>query len=132
MLSVGVAITPPCGATDYASWVEGLQSTATSVQWIGEVDQPFFRVRGQRYLLDGEVVEAYQYPTPAAALTATNRVSTDGFTIGSRVVKWVQTPHFFHCHRLIVLYVGDEYRLQEKLAALLGPQVAGGVLIPDL
>ena len=38
---------------------------------------------------------------------------------------WIAPPHFFKSGRLIVLYIGEEPRLLQGLAHILGPQFAG-------
>ncbi len=112
-------------AMDYAMLIERLRAGGASVEPAGEVDQPFFSVAGNAIRLDGEYVQVFQYPTPAAAETEARRVSRDGSAIGTVKPHWIGTPHFYRQGRLLVLYLGDEKRVIQALEDVLGRQFAG-------
>jgi len=53
------------------------------------------------------------------------QVAPDGRSMGTAMVTWVASPHFYMSGTLIVLYVGDDAALQTLLEEALGPQFAG-------
>jgi hypothetical protein len=81
-------------------------------------------------------VEAYEYGTTSAAQADAGRVSSNGSTIrgpdGQVVaVDFIASPHDFRRGRVIVSYVGDDRAMIVLLAAVLGPQFAGGPMPRD-
>ncbi len=52
-------------------------------------------------------------------------VSADGSSIGTTMMTWVATPHFYKAGKLIGLYVGDDSNVLGILEEVLGPQFAG-------
>jgi len=52
-------------------------------------------------------------------------VSSDGGSIGTSMVAWVDVPHFYKSGRIIVLYVGSETTVLDLLENAVGPQFAG-------
>jgi hypothetical protein len=53
------------------------------------------------------------------------QVAPDGGSIGTSMVTWVATPHFYKTGRILVLYVGDDQAILDLLEGALGPQFAG-------
>ena len=76
--------------------------------------------------MNGEDVQAFEYAAEADAQAEAARVSPDGFTIGTTMVSWVATPHFFRAANVIALYVGDNPAALGPLQAVTGAQFAGG------
>jgi hypothetical protein len=52
-------------------------------------------------------------------------VDADGGSIGTSMVTWVATPHFYKKGRILVLYIGDNAETLKALESVLGPQFAG-------
>ena len=90
---------------------------------IGFIAQPFFSATGQILRVNGEDVQAFEYATEADARAEAARVSPDGFTIGTTMVSWVVTPHFFLAGSVIALYVGDNQAVLEPLRAVMAVRV---------
>jgi len=91
-----------------------------------QIDQSFFTVPAQRLVVNAEDVQVFAYPSVDLARSDAAQVSPDGYSVGTSMVTWIATPHFFQCGKLIVLYVGDNSELLTMLKAQLGSQFAGG------
>lgn len=111
---------------DYASLIDALRGTGITVEPAGHADQPFISVGGQVINVNGEAVQVFEYTTPSGADAEAKLVSPDGREIGTTMVTWVDSPHFYKAGRLIILYVGDSATVIAALEATLGPQFAGG------
>ncbi len=119
-------VQPGGEATDYESLLFGLSGVAKTVDTGGEVEQPFFSVKGQLVWVDGYELQVFEYASVEEAVAQAALVSPDGGAVGTSLVSWIATPHFFQAGRLIVLYVGDDAQTLDTLAEVLGPQFAGG------
>lgn len=116
---------PSASEMNLAAFVEGLRGQGASASLGESVSQPFFAVAGRTVTVNGEAVQAFEYPTEAAAQSDAAKVSTDGSSIGGTSVLWVAPPHFFRKGRVIALYLGDSATVLRALNAVLGPQFAG-------
>jgi hypothetical protein len=103
-----------------------LQGAGLEVTTGGDVSQSFFSVGGKVLVLNGEELQVYEYPAPEAAETDASSVAADGSEVGTVMVDWVSTPHFFRSGNLIVVYVGENEAVLQALQSLLGTQFAGG------
>jgi hypothetical protein len=110
---------------DYASLLDGLRAAGVSVKPDGEVDQPFFSVKGMAIEVHGEDVQVFQYSNAAAADAQAALVSRDGGAVGTTKVHWMGPPHFYKKEKLLVLYIGDNEKMLKTLEAVLGRQFAG-------
>ena len=90
------------------------------------VSQPFFSVKGQAILINGESVQIFVYPSTQVAESDASRVSPSGTSVGTSMVSWVAPPHFYRKDNLIGLYVGKTAMITQALEGALGPQFAGG------
>ena len=111
--------------TDHASLVKNLRAIGAGAEAAGDVEQPFFSITGKMIKVYGEDVQVFQYANPAAAEAEATPISRDGMSVGTRKIFWVGKPHFFKMEKLLVLYVGDNPKVQKMLEALLGKQFAG-------
>ena len=111
---------------DYISLIDSLRATGALVEPVGEISQPFFSVKGFVVKVNGEEVQVFEYLNAAAADSEAELVSPDGASVGTNMITWVATPHFYKEERLIVLYVGDNEDLINILETILGSQFAGG------
>ena len=122
------------GHHNYDSLLAGLRGAGLSVGEGGESSDSPFSVNGKTLLVDGGVVQVFQYADEGSAATEAAGVSPDGHVIETESatgavasdVMWVATPHFYKGGRLIVLYVGDDPEVTKALEAAMGPQFAGG------
>ena len=111
--------------TDYVSLIDNLRATGATVEPSGKISQPFFFVEGQVISINGVEVQVFEYADIAVADAEANLVSHDGSSIGTSMVNWVATPHFYKTGKLIMLYVGDNMTVISTLETVLGPQFAG-------
>jgi hypothetical protein len=111
--------------TDYASLVASLRTAGASVKPGEEVDQPFFPISGKMIQIHGEDVQVFQFADAAVADAQAARISPTGSTVGTTKVNWIGPPHFYRAGKVLVLYVGDDAKVLQALAAALGPQFAG-------
>ena len=112
--------------TSYTALLEGLRVQGITVEEAGAVEQPFFPVSGKLIRIGGQDVQVFEFADAAEADAAANSIDADGSAIGTSMVTWVATPHFYRAGPMIVLYVGDDEMVLEPLTSLLGAQIAGG------
>jgi hypothetical protein len=113
-------------ATNYASLVDNLKSTGASIE-IGEsVSQPFFTAQGQVIKLSGEDIQVFEYMSEEEPIKESMQVSSDGSSVGTTMISWIDTPHFYQTGKIIILYVGNNPEMIEILSEVIGPQFAGG------
>lgn len=111
--------------TDSSSLLSKLRAAGAKVEIVGEVDQPFLSITGTMIKLRGEDVQLFQYSSAAQMEAEAKLISRDGNTVGTKKIHWIGAPHFFKQGRILVLYVGDEKKVEEALETALGPQFAG-------
>ena len=68
----------------------------------------------------------FEYADTTTADAEAAQVSPDGRSVGTSLISWVATPHFYKKVKLIVLYVGEDVAVIDALEAVLGPQFSGG------
>ena len=111
--------------TDYPSLINSLRAVGAGVEPAGEVDQPFLSIKGRMIKVHGEDLQVFQYANAEAANAEAAPISPDGTAVGTRKIHWIGSPHFYKQGRLVVLYVGDNDKVQKSLEAVLGRQFAG-------
>lgn len=111
--------------TDYISLVDNLRATGTTVNPVGEVEQPFFSVKGFVIKVNDNDVQVFEYSDANAAEDEAKSISPDGSSVGTSMPFWVAPPHFYKVEKLIVLYVGENKDTIGILDSVLGPQFAG-------
>lgn len=112
-------------ATDMQSLMDALSAEGASVESGDNISQPFFAVEGQTIQIDGMDVQVFEFPDSGAAQAAASTISSDGSSIGTSMMMWVEAPHFYQSGRLIVIYVGTDEHMLTLLASILGEQIAG-------
>jgi hypothetical protein len=117
---------PEKRVNDYASFVEDLESSGASVETGESISQPFFIPQGQVIKLNGEDVQVFEYVSEEEAIKEAMQVSADGSSVGTSMITWIDTPHFYQSGKIVVLYVGNTPEMIETLLEVLGPQFAGG------
>lgn len=118
--------TPDGVVTDYGSLVDSLRASGATVEPAGSINQPFFTVKGKVIKINGKDVQVFEYVDENKAITDADKVSPDGSFIGTTILTWVSTPHFYRASKLIILYIGQDQPLMDMLQRILGPQFAGG------
>jgi len=91
----------------------------------GEITQTFFSVKGRIINVNGEDVQVFEYTKIADADAETSLVSPDGSSVGTNMITWISTPHFFKKEKLIIIYIGDNNNIINGLEKALGKQFAG-------
>jgi hypothetical protein len=90
------------------------------------IEQAFFSVIGTNVNINGEGVQVFEYDSAETMESDAVLVDASGSPIGTTMVTWMATPHFYKKGRILVLYVGDNAGTLEVLESVLGPQFAGG------
>src|SRR5688572_14043333 len=80
---------------DHVSLVDNLRAAGLRVDPTGPVSQPFLTASGETLHVDGETIQAFEYPDEGAAAKDASSVSSDGSKIGNAIVDWVGPPHFY-------------------------------------
>ena len=109
---------------DYVSLVDNLRNAEATVNPVGEITQPFFSVDGFVINIDGEEVQVFEYATAEATAAEASTISPDGSSIGTSMVSWMASPHFWNVEKLIVLYVGENNSIVTMLDNALGTVTA--------
>lgn len=116
----------PAGSITLDSLLAILQGAGLDAKVVGDVSQPFFTVAGKSLQLNGEELQVYEYPAPEAAEAEAALVASDGSSVGTTMLNWISTPHFFRSGNWIVVYIGENPAVLQGLQSLLGAQFAGG------
>jgi hypothetical protein len=110
---------------DQASLVDALRAKNAEVELGDSVEQAFFTVKGQIIQVNGVDVQVFEYEAAEDMEANAAQVAPDGGSIGTSMVTWMATPHFFKSGRVLVLYVGDDNAVYDLLKGVLGEQFAG-------
>lgn len=108
---------------------EGLIATLNAADAVRETGDPVM----QEYLSVGctsvKVRETdilvFEYDSTEAMEADASLVASDGGSIGTTMIFWVSTPHFYKACRIIVVYIGDDAEKLAQLQSLLGAQFSG-------
>src|SRR3989344_172543 len=84
-----------------------------------------FSVSTKVISVGGADVQVFEFASESDAKTASLTVSKDGTEIGTSIIRWIDTPHFYTNGKLIVLYVGQNPEIVNLLESFLGKQFAG-------
>lgn len=104
----------------YVDLVDGLRAAGATVEPAGEVEQAFFSVKGQIIQVNGADVQVFEYSDEAARQAESELISSDGTSIGTTMVTWVDQPNFWAKGRVIVLYLGKDPTIIDSLSGILG------------
>jgi len=107
--------------------VQALESLGSTVEEAGAVDEPFFDVDATNLTVDGQNVQVFEFPDEASRETAADTINPSASQIGEIIPEWVDVPRFWSTGRVIVLYVGQDQTLIDRLTSVLGQPVATGV-----
>jgi len=108
-----------------AGLVEALTGAGAEVTAGDELEQPFFSVKGQVYQVNGADVQVFEYASAEDMEADASQVDPSGGSVGTSMMSWMATPHFFKHDRVLVLYVGDDAGVLGLLEGALGAQFAG-------
>ncbi|HKY55553.1 MAG TPA: hypothetical protein VJM08_14655 [Anaerolineales bacterium] len=108
-----------------AGLIAALEAKGATVE-VGEpITQDFFRPQGTIIKVNGQDIQVFEYESAKAMENDASQVAPDGGSIGTTMVTWVDTPHFYKAGRIIVLYVGSDEIVLGLLETVLGSQFAG-------
>ena len=110
---------------DQAALISALEGSGATVE-IGEpVSQVFFSAEGNILKVNDADVQVFEYESAVEMESEASQVSSDGGSIGTSMITWMDVPHFYKAGRIIVLYVGSDAFVLDLLENALGPQFAG-------
>lgn len=110
---------------DQASLISALQAAGATVETGDAITQPFFTPEGQTVKMNDADLQVFEYESAEAMAKESALVAPDGGSVGTSMVDWIDTPHFYKAGRIIVLYVGSDQAALDLLDKVLGPQFAG-------
>ncbi len=112
---------------DYASLVGAIESRGILVQHKEDLaaESSSFSVPTKVVSVGGADIQVFEFQNELDAEVASYTVSKDGTEIGTSIIRWMDTPHFYTNGKLIVLYVGQNPEITTLLESLLGTQFAG-------
>lgn len=116
----------PAAVQDQASLIAALEAAGATIEAGEPVSQAFFSPEGNIIKVNGADLQIFEYESTEAMENEASQVAPDGGSIGTSMVTWVDTPHFYKAGRIIVLYVGSDEEILGLLEQVLGPQFAGG------
>ena len=119
------ASTEPLAVEDQATLIAALEAAGATVEMGEQISQAFFSPEGSIIKVNGADVQVFEYESVEAMESEASQVAPDGGSIGTSMVHWVDTPHFYKAGRIIVLYVGSNEEILGLLEQVLGPQFAG-------
>ena len=115
----------PLVVADKASLTAALEAAGATVETGESVSQAFFTPDGSIIGVNGADIQVFEYESPEEMENEASQVSSDGGSIGTSMVTWMDAPHFYKTGRIIVLYVGSDAAVLDLLEGALGPQFAG-------
>ena len=120
-----VTPTPELYVIDSAGLIAALNA-ADAVREVGDpVMQEYFSVGGASVKVRETDILVFEYDSTETMEADASLVASDGSSIGTTMVTWVSTPHFFKVGRIIVVYIGDDAETLAQLQSLLGAQFSG-------
>ena len=109
----------------HVEFVDALRAAGATVEPAEPITQAFFTPEGHILKVNGTDVQVFEYENEEAMESEASQVAPDGGSIGTTMVTWVETPHFYKAGRIIVLYVGSDESVLDLLEQVLGQQFAG-------
>jgi len=113
--------------TDYISLVDAIKSRGVLVKYIEEIaaEGSSFSVPIKVISVGGADIQVYEFQSESDAQVSSLMISEDGTEIGTSIIRWIDTPHFYTKGKIIVLYVGQNPEITNLLESFLGTQFAG-------
>ena len=130
MSACGTGATPtlstePLIVEDQASFLAALRAEGATAEVVDSISQDFFNVEGQIITVNGADVQVFEYESAEAMENEASQVAPDGGSIGTSMLTWIDTPHFYKTGRIIVIYIGSDEKILNLLQTVIGPQFAG-------
>ena len=115
----------PLKVEDQNSLVKALEAAGAKVESGDSITQEFFTPEGHTFKVNGTDLQVFEYPSADAMEQEAAKVAPNGGSVGTSMMMWVDTPHFYKTGRVIVLYLGKDKALLDLLNKAMGPQFAG-------
>lgn len=114
-------------AIDYSSLVNAIQSRGVLVDLIDEIasESSSFSVPIKVISVGRADVQIFEFQSESDAKAASLTISKDGTEIGTSIIRWMDTPHFYTQGKIIVQYIGQNPEIMNLLESFLGKQFAG-------
>lgn len=119
------AVELPGAVEDRAGLIEALRAAGAQVEPNEPVSQVFLAAEGQIIKVNDADVQVFEYDSPGAMEADAAQVAPDGGSVGTTMITWIATPHFFKSGRILVLYIGEDVEILNLLEGALGAQFAG-------
>jgi len=103
----------------YVDLVDALTKGGAKVELGEDVDQAFFSVPGRILKVNGADVQVFEYDDAAAREAESANITPDGQPSPTMMVTWVDQPNFWAKGRVIVLYLGQDADMIERLTQIL-------------
>lgn len=115
----------PLTVEDQESLIKILQAAGAKVASGDSITQEFFTPEGHTFKVNGADLQVYEYASADAMEKEASKVAPNGGSVGTSMMTWIDTPHFYKAGRIIVLYLGNDKVLLDLLNKVMGPQFAG-------
>ena len=116
---------PPIAVEDTAGLMAALQASGATVETGESITQDFFSPEGSIIKVNGADVQVFEYESAEAMENEASQVAPDGGSVGTSMMMWMDTPHFYKAGRILVLYIGSDQTILDLLEKAIGPQFAG-------
>lgn len=104
----------------YIELVDALRAAGAMVEPQGEIEQPFFSVKGQKIAVNNAEVQVFEYSDEATRRAESDLISPDGTSVGTTMITWVGQPNFWAKGRIIMLYLGKDQAILSLFNSVLG------------
>lgn len=106
--------------------IETLRAEGLTVEKAGEIDQPFFSVKGQIIQINGDTLQVFEYDDLPTTMREAAQVSQNATSIGNTQIEWIDTPHFYHNGKMIIIYLGNDEEIKQIFEEKIGYTFARG------
>ena len=106
--------------------IETLRAEGLTVEKAGEIDQPFFSVKGQIIQVNGNTLQVFEYDDLPTTMREAALVSPNATLVGNTQVEWIDTPHFYHNGKMIIIYLGNDEEIKQIFNNKIGYTFARG------
>jgi hypothetical protein len=115
---------------NYDQLLRDLTAAGLEPEPAGTVLQPFFDVTASVLNVIGSDtvgdIQVFQFPDAQARQAAEDTISATADVIGAFQPQWVDIPNFWSQGRIIVLYIGQDFTILQRLDEVMGERVRIG------
>ena len=103
--------------------VDTLRTAGVTVEPGGAIEQPFFAVPGHMLNVNGSLVQVFEFSNRATREQASSRVTSEGQPDPNIVTEWEDQLYFCAKGQIIVLYVGKDQMVINRLSQVPGDAI---------